>query len=302
MTDLPDARTIREKPSRIDAHQHFWRYRAPDYPWIGKGMQALAQDRLPEHLSPLLQAQGLDASIAVQARAGCDETRFLLDLANRTGWIAGVVGWEELGADDLAGRLDQWRNEAKLVGFRHQVQDEADAQDFLDAPAFNRGVAMLQSQGYVYDVLVFEHQLAAAAQFCARHDRNWLVLDHLGKPALCEFSADDRALTRWRDSLSILGGLPHVVCKLSGLVTEADWRHGLRDADIAHIRNCLDTALEAFGPQRLMFGSDWPVCLLAAPYAQVVELIANWAATRLTPDEQADLWGGTAARCYCLET
>lgn len=286
---------------RIDAHQHFWRYRAEDYPWIGEGMDALAQDKLPADLIPLLQTHGLNASIAVQARPGRDETRFLLGLAKDVDWIAGVVGWENLAADDLAERLPEWRDGEKLVGFRHQVQDEADAGAFLAQPDFNRGIALLQSQSYVYDVLVFERQLPAAVEFCARHDRHWLVLDHLGKPALREFAGNDDALIRWRDNLRALGKLPHVACKLSGLVTEADWRNGLQDGDFDHIRRCLDIALEIFGPQRLMFGSDWPVCLLAAPYAQVVGLMNNWAQTRLTPSEQNDLWGGTAARCYGLE-
>ena len=285
---------------RIDAHQHFWRYRAADYPWIGADMRALARDKLPDDLLPLLQAHGLNASIAVQARAGRDETRFLLDLANHADWIVGVVGWEDIAANDLAERLQAWRDEAKLIGFRHQVQDEADARAFLALPDFNRGISVLQSHGYVYDVLVFEHQLPAVAEFCARHDRHWLVLDHLGKPALREFSMADGALTRWRNSLSALGKLPHVVCKLSGLVTEVDWSNGLRDTDIDHIHRCLDIALETFGPQRLMFGSDWPVCLLGASYAQVVELMTNWTDAHLTPDERADLWGGTASRCYAL--
>lgn len=286
---------------RIDAHQHFWRYRAPEYPWINENMHVLAQDKLPDDLLPLLQTNGLNASIAVQARAGREETRFLLDLANDADWIVGVVGWEDLAADNLAERLHEWRDEAKLVGFRHQVQDEADARAFLLQTDFNRGISLLQSHGYAYDLLVFEHQLPAVAELCARHDRHWLVLDHLGKPSLREFSMDDGALTRWRNNLSALGKLPHVVCKLSGLVTEIDWHNGLRDTDVDLIHRCLDIALETFGPQRLMFGSDWPVCLLGAPYAQVVELMTSWADAHLTLGERTDLWGGTASRCYELE-
>lgn len=283
---------------RIDAHQHFWRYRAEDYPWIGAGMDLLAQDQLPADLQPLLQQHGIAATIAVQARSGREETRFLLDLAKDTDWIAGVVGWENLGVADLAERLSEWRAGDKLLGFRHQVQDEADARAFLEQADFNRGVALLQEKNYVYDVLVFERQLADTLAFCARHDQHWLVLDHLGKPALREFSQSDAALTRWKKDLLALGQLPHVACKLSGLVTEADWQNGLQPADYQHIRTCLDTALQAFGPQRLMFGSDWPVCLLAASYDQVAALIADWAGANLSRSEQDDLWGGTAARCY----
>jgi L-fuconolactonase len=285
---------------RIDAHQHFWRYRAADYPWIGAGMEVLAQDQLPPALQPLLQAGGLQASIAVQARGDRAETRFLLDLAQQHDWIAGVVGWDDLARPDLDERLSAWQGREQLVGFRHQVQDEQDVAAFLKQADFNRGVALLQSRGYVYDVLVHQHQLSDTLAFCRRHDQHWLVLDHLGKPALRDFAEVDTAAC-WRREIGALAQLPHVVCKLSGLVTEADWRNGLQIRDIAHIRTCLDIALAAFGPQRLMFGSDWPVCLLAASYAEVVQLVADWAAENLHDEEQQAVWGGTAARCYGLD-
>ncbi len=284
---------------RIDAHQHFWRYRAQDYPWIVSGMDALAQDMLPDQLQPLLQAAGLQASIAVQARGGREETRFLLDLARHNDSIVGVVGWDNLAVPDLAERLSEWQGGNKLVGFRHQVQDEVDVAAFLAHADFNRGVALLQTQGYVYDVLVYQHQLADTLQFCRHHDQHWLVLDHLGKPALRDFAVGDIA-ARWAQQLTALAKLPHVVCKLSGLVTEADWGNGLQPDDLLHIRRCLDVALQAFGPQRLMFGSDWPVCLLAASYAEVAQVVADWAKVNLHVGEQEALWGGTAARCYGL--
>ncbi|WP_269503104.1 amidohydrolase family protein [Burkholderia sp. IMCC1007] len=286
-------------PVRIDSHQHFWRYRAADYPWIGRGMGVLARDYLPDMLWPQLHAQALGASIAVQARAGREETAFLLELARDDAHIAAVVGWEDLGAPELAERIAEWAS-PKLRGFRHQVQDEADVAAFVADPAFNRGIAWLQANGYVYDVLVFERQLRDVRAFCARHDAHWLVLDHAGKPALAEFERDATALARWRAGLRELGALPHVVCKLSGLVTETDWRRGLRAKDIRHIEQCLDAALDAFGPQRLMFGSDWPVCLLAASYDEVASLVERWAAARLSTAERGALWGGTAARCYAV--
>ncbi|MGU7773503.1 amidohydrolase family protein [Burkholderia sp. MR1-5-21] len=284
---------------RIDSHQHFWRYRADDYPWIGAGMDMLARDRLPDESWPLMRAQALHASIAVQARAGREETRFLLDLARDDARIAGVVGWEDLGSPQLAERVAEWRS-PKLRGFRHQVQDERDVASFVADPDFNRGVAWLQAHGYVYDVLVFQRQLPDVRDFCARHDAHWLVLDHLGKPALADFDRDDTAYARWREALQALGALPHVACKLSGLVTETDWRRGLRAQDMRHIERCLDAALEIFGPQRLMFGSDWPVCLLAASYDEVASLVERWAANRLSAGEQRAVWGDTAVRCYGL--
>ncbi|MCA1324974.1 amidohydrolase family protein [Herbaspirillum sp. alder98] len=285
---------------RIDAHQHFWRYRPEDYPWIGRGMELLAQDRLPGELYPLLSGQGLDASIAVQARAGREETGFLLGLARQDARIVGVVGWEDLASPELEQHVAEWGRD-KLLGFRHQIQDEADAAAFLAGADFNRGVAWMQAQRLVYDVLVFERQLPAVQEFCRRHDRHWLVLDHLGKPALTEFGRNPDAYARWRQQIQALGAMPHVACKISGLVTEADWMRGLRERDFEHIVLCLDTALDAFGPQRLMFGSDWPVCLLAASYAKVASVVREWAQTRLSAADQVALWGGTAARCYGLD-
>jgi L-fucono-1,5-lactonase len=174
---------------RIDAHTHFWRYRPEAYPWIGPDLQALAADHMPDDLLPHLRTHGMDAAIAVQARAGTDETRFLLELADQYPWIAAVVGWEDLRAPDFAQRLQRWAAAPKLRGFRHQVQDEADASQYLGLDAVTHAMGRLQSLGYAYDVLVFSHQLDAAARFCARHDRHWLVLDHLGKAPDCRGGA-----------------------------------------------------------------------------------------------------------------
>ena len=283
---------------RIDSHQHFWRYRQDDYPWIDERMALLARDYLPETLAPHLQQQSIDATIAVQARAGRAETAFLLELARDNARIAGVVGWEDLAAPQLADNVAQW-GDGKLVGWRHQLQDEAEVAAFVGHPGFNRGVAWLQANGYVYDVLVFQRQLADVHDFCARHDGHWLVLDHLGKPALAAFDTDDAVFANWREALRRLAALPHVVCKLSGLVTEADWRRGLQPQDFGHIERCLDTALDLFGARRLMFGTDWPVCLLAASHARVVATLERWSA-RLSTAEQDAIWGETAIRCYGL--
>lgn len=285
---------------RIDAHLHFWRYRAEDYPWIGADMPSLAQDREPADVRPALRVGGLQGAIAVQARGGVQETRWLLDLARRHDWIRGVVGWEDLAADDLAQRLHAWRDTPRLRGFRHQVQDEPDPGAFLARPSFQRGIALLQARGYAYDVLVFSHQMEAAAAFCQRHDAHWLVLDHLGKPPLAAMARDDAAFTRWRMALARFRDMPHVACKLSGLVTEADWRAGLQARDRLDMIRCLDAALQVFGPRRLMYGSDWPVCLLAGSYDMVCGFVRGWAQDRLSADENTALWGATAAVCYGL--
>lgn len=289
------------KPPRIDAHQHFWRYRSEDYPWIGEGMDLLAQDRLPYQFQPLLEAQGLHASIAVQARAGREETAFLLELARRDRRIAGIIGWEDIASPALAENVERW-GRGKLVGFRHQIQDEADPTAFLAQPQFNRGMRWLQERRYVYDVLAQANQLAAVRPFCRRHDGHWLVLNHLGQPELREFRKNKGAFERWRDELSALAAMPHVSCKISGLLTQADWLRGLSPRDYEHVLRCLDTALELFGPQRLMFGSDWPMCLLAASYSKVVSFARDWAQSRLSDSEQEALWGGASYRIYGLSS
>lgn len=276
---------------RIDAHQHFWRYDAEAYPWMGAGMDVLRRDWLPQDLRPLLDAQDIDACIAVQARGDEAETDFLLDLAQRHDWIAAVIGWVDLRADNLDARLTRWGNARLLAGFRHLLQDDPDVAATLADPRFNRGMQRLQAGGFVYELLVRgSAQLEQTPDFCARHSRHWLVLDHLGKPAI---GGDQDQ--RWHDALRELAAMPHVMCKVSGLVTETVEP----DIDANVLRRYLDTALDLFGPQRLLFGSDWPVCLLRASYAEVAQLIDDWSRT-LSPDERALLWGGNAVRCYGL--
>ncbi len=278
--------------TRIDAHQHFWRYSAEAYPWISTEMPALRRDQLPQDLRPLLDAQHIDRCIAVQARANEAENAFLLDLAEAHPWIAAVVGWVDLFAANAEARIAHWCAQPRFKGVRHLLQDDPDVAATLTNARFNAGVAAVQSQGLVYEVLVRgPAQLAHVPAFCARHDRHWLVLDHLGKPAIGGDSED-----AWHGHLRTLAALPHVRCKVSGLVTEVVAPR----VDAGTVHRHLDAALEAFGPDRLMFGSDWPVCLLRADYAEVAAMVRDWGA-RLSADEQAQLWGGTAARCYGLE-
>jgi L-fuconolactonase len=278
---------------KVDAHQHFWRYRAEDHAWIGADMTALRQDCLPQDLLPLLRACGFDRCVAVQARGSEIETQFLLHLAEQHDCIAAVVGWVDLRAVDLPARLERWGMAPKLAGFRHLVQDEPDVATLLADPRFLRGVARVQEQSRVYEILVHARQLAPVPEFCATSDRYWLVLDHLGKPAI-----RDRDLRTWRTRVLPLADMQHVVCKISGLVTEAMNAYG--EIEPAAIAPYLDTALEIFGSHRLMFGSDWPVCLLAASYPQVVEIVERWA-ERLSVDERDAIWGETARRIYGLQ-
>jgi L-fuconolactonase len=255
-------------------------------------MPVLRQDWLPQDLLPLLHAYGFDHCVAVQSRGSETETQFLLHLAEQHEYIAAVVGWVDLRAADLPARLEHWGAAPKLAGFRHQVQDEPDVATLLADPRFLRGVAHVQQQSRVYEILVHARQLAAVPEFCATSDRYWLVLDHLGKPAI-----RDHDLRTWRARVLPLADMQHVVCKISGLVTEAMNAYG--EIEPAAIAPYLDTALEIFGSQRLMFGSDWPVCLLAAPYPQVLEIVARWA-ERLSVGERDAIWGETARRIYGL--
>lgn len=273
---------------RIDAHQHFWHYDAGEFPWIDARMQAIARDFLPEHLAPAIADCGIDASIAVQARQSLAETRFLLELARAHPTIVGVVGWVDLRAPDVEDTLAVLRRDSLLCGLRHVVQDEPD-DGFLLRADFQRGVRALARHGLVYDVLIYPRQLASANAFVAALPDQPFVLDHLAKPDL-----KSGRLAAWEPGFRALARHPNLACKLSGLVTEAAW-HAWRAVDL---RRCLDTALDAFGPERLLFGSDWPVCLLAArDYRQVYELVADWAG-RLSPGERDGLFGGNAARIY----
>jgi L-fuconolactonase len=278
---------------RIDAHQHFWRFEPREYPWMSADMHILRRDWMPEDLRPLLEQQRLDACIAVQARTIEVETDFLLTLAAQHAWIAGVVGWIDLRADDAPERLERWADAPQLVGFRHPLQDEPNVAALADSAEFIRGVQLLQQLNLTYDVLIFAQQIRDVRQLCARMDAHWLVVDHLAKPSI-----RGRRHKEWASDLRMLSDLPHVCCKLSGLVTQALDARGEFDPDA--LRIYLDTALELFGPQRLMFGSDWPVCLLAAPYGRVAAIIESWSAQLSAADREA-IWGDTAAHVYSLQ-
>lgn len=273
---------------RIDAHQHFWHYEPTAYPWIGRGMEALQKDFLPDRLKGELATLGVDATIAVQARPDEAETAWLLAIAAKEPRVAGVVGWIDLNAPDLASRLQQASRNADLVGFRHMVQDAPDPAALLREEAFNRGVRAIQRQGFVYDVLIHSKTLPEAKQFCARHDQAPLILDHLAKPAIA-----NGEYTWWARHMEAFSRMPHVFCKLSGLVTEAPWSQWRYETLAPYV----DKAIEVFGPDRLMFGSDWPVCLLAATYTEVTTVVER-SLQRLSISERAAIWGKTAVRCY----
>jgi L-fuconolactonase len=278
---------------RIDAHQHFWNYSAAEYPWIGPGMERLAADHMPADLEAVARPEGISGSIAVQARQSLAESRWLLALAGQNPFIHGVVGWVDLRSPTVAEDLAPLARHPRFVGVRHVVQDEPERR-FLLGDAFVRGLRALRPFGLTYDLLLYPPQLAAAVELAALLPEQPFVLDHVAKPKVRSWrTAADRA--DWRREIESLARHDNVCCKLSGLVTEADWG-GWRREDF---RPYLDIVLNAFGPRRLMFGSDWPVCRLAAGYADVVGIVADLVAP-LAAGEQAAIWGGTAAGLYGL--
>jgi L-fucono-1,5-lactonase len=274
---------------KIDAHQHFWRFDPARDRWITDNMAKLRRDFLPPDIAPLLAANGIDGVIAVQADQSAAETTFLLDLAARYPIVRGVVGWVDLQAADLADQLARWRAFPRLVGFRHIAQAEPD--DFLARPEMAAAVRSFASPGFSYDILVYPRQLAAAETLVARCPEVRFVLDHCGKPPIATGS-----VAEWQADLARLARHDQVWCKLSGLVTEASWSSW----SAADLLPYLDAALALFGPARLLFGSDWPVCLVAAEYSRLTEMIADWVA-QFTVAEQAQIWGGNAVTAYRLE-
>jgi L-fuconolactonase len=272
---------------RLDAHQHFWRYAPATHPWIDASMAALKRDFLPGDLESSLRAAGIDGCIAVQAQQSVAETEWLLELAHRHDFVRGVVGWVDLRAPHAAGELERLAADTRLRGVRHIAQDEPDDR-FLLRGDVARGLAQLEPLGLTYDILVYARQLPAAVELVRRMPRQRFVLDHLGKPDIRGGGFD-----AWRRDFRALAEAENVCCKLSGLVTEAEWR-SWKAADLIPY---LDCALESFGAERLMIGSDWPVCLLAGSYGDVIAVVERWV-ERLSADERDAILGGTAARFY----
>jgi len=275
---------------RCDAHQHFWRYTPEEYGWIGPDMGILKKDHLPADLAPLLEAVGIEGTVAVQARQTLDETEWLLQLADNYSLIKGVVGWVDLRSPELRGQLELFCAHPKLRGVRHVVQDEPDDR-FMLREDFICGLGMLAEFDLTYDILIFSRHLPVACELVARFPDQRFVLDHIAKPFI-----KDRKVTPWDGDIRRLAAYPNVFCKVSGMVTEADW-HQWQSADF---RPYLDVVFAAFGSRRIMFGSDWPVCTLAGTYADVVEIVSDYV-QQLSEEEQDDVWGETARRFYGLE-
>lgn len=274
---------------RIDAHQHFWRYDAKRDDWITDQMSVIKRDFLPGDLQPELAANGIDGTIAVQADQSEVETEFLLGLAAQNSSIAGVVGWIDLRSPALGERLEYFHQFEKLCGLRHVVQAEADNR-FLLREDFLRGIGMLAEFGYTYDILIYPKQLPAAIEFVAKFPKQPFIIDHLAKPEI-----KGARISEWAGQIRTIAQSPNVYCKVSGLITEADWRTWRKE----EFRPYLDVAFEAFGNDRVIFGSDWPVCLLAGKYGEVKQLIVDYTAD-FSAEDRAKIFGLNAVHFYGL--
>ena len=274
----------------IDAHHHFWRYTPKEYPWIGDAMRSVRRDFLPAELERDMRTASIAGVVSVQARQTLKETRWLLELAQEHKFIRGVVGWVPLTEPGVAGILEELQAaSAGLRGVRHVLQDETDDR-FMLREDFNRGVSTLLRLDLAYDILILERHLPYAIEFVDRHPNQRFVLDHLAKPRIQEGSMEP-----WRTLIRELARRPHVCCKVSGIVTEAD----LVSWTEAQLRPYFDVVLEAFGPSRLMFGSDWPVCLTACDYPRWLTLVQSWIQP-LSAGERGRILGETAVEAYRL--
>lgn len=274
---------------KIDAHQHFWQFDPVRDAWITDDMSVIQRDFLPEDLYPILEENDVDACVAVQADQSEKETEFLLGLAQSHPWIKGVVGWVDLLSPELENRLDFYKQNPAFKGVRHILQ--AEASGFMTQKAFVNGVSQLMTHDLTYDILTTESQLPEVVDFVKALPEMSLVIDHLSKPNIKEASFD-----QWKKNMERISQYEHVCVKLSGMVTEADWQNW----DDSTLKPYVDACLEMFGPSRLMFGSDWPVCLLAGSYQQVYDSLKT-CINELTPSEQQQILGGTATSFYKLD-
>jgi L-fuconolactonase len=276
---------------RIDAHQHFWRYNADEFDWIDDSMASLRRDFGPADLKVELDRAGFHGSIAVQARQSLEETRWLLELAALSPLILGVVGWVDLRSPEVRSQLLEFAGNPKLVGVRHVVQGEPDDR-FMLRPEFLRGISALEEFDLAYDILIYPKHLPVAAEFVKQFPRQRFVVDHLAKPLI-----KSGTVQPWDSGMRELARFPNVFCKVSGMVTEADWQNWKPD----HLKPYLDIALDCFGPERLMIGFDWPVCTVAASYAQTMNVVLDYFA-RYPTDVQDAVLGGNAQRFWKLKT
>ena len=272
---------------KIDSHQHFWKFDPVRDSWIDETMSILQRDFLPQDLAPLLIANNIDGTIAVQADQSEAETIFLLNLADQNEWILGVVGWVNLCDPKIGDRLDFFSTKDKLRGFRHIVQSEPDI-NFMLNPAFMNGIGILNKYGFTYDILIYPKQLPVAIQLVQKHPEQIFILDHIAKPDI-----KNHQIEPWASGIKKLAEYKNVYCKISGIITEANHNSWTKE----DIYQYLDIVFDAFGTDSLLFGSDWPVCQLAGSYKKVVNLIEEYIA-EFSPEEKEKLFGGNSLKAY----
>jgi len=252
---------------KIDSHQHFWKYNEADYGWIDNRMAILKRDFLPEDLEPRLTESGFSGSVAVQARQTAEETRWLLNLAEKNDFIKGIVGWADLRSEDnLRRQLDEFCKSPKFAGVRHVVHDEPE-DGFMLRDDFLKGISILKDYNLTYDLLLFPKHLPVAQVLASMFPGQKFVVDHISKPLI-----KDRITDPWKEDIFMLAGEKNVWCKLSGMVTEADWKNNT----YKDFQPYLDTVFQAFGPGRLMTGSDWPVCTVSREYNDVINIVRDY--------------------------
>lgn len=275
---------------KIDSHQHFWKYHPTTHGWIDSSMEALKKDFLPSDLHPLLQKNGIGGCIAIQAQQSETETAFLLHLAEEHPFIKGVVGWLDLCADTIEEKLREYSQNNALKGLRHVVQDEPD-DNFMLRPDFKKGISLLQKHGLTYDILIYPKQLPTALELVKLFPEQPFVIDHIAKPKI-----DGKVDTMWANHISELGKHDNVYCKISGMVTETAWGGWTKNDFVPY----LDNVFDSFGPDKIMFGSDWPVCLLSARYGEVVEIVEDYT-MHLQKDVRAKIMGLNALKFYGIQ-
>jgi L-fuconolactonase len=273
----------------IDSHQHFWKYNSQTHDWITDEMNVIQRDFLPADLEPILKQHNIDGCVAVQADQSEAETDFLIELANENGFIKGVVGWVDLLADDVYESLEHYSQFEKVKGFRHIVQGESDS-EFMLRPKFKNGITELGAYDFTYDILIYHFQLEQAINLAKLFPEQKFVVDHIAKP---DIKSGEYA--EWQTNLKKLALHQNVYCKVSGIVTEGEWK-GWKNADF---KIYLDTVVKAFGTERLMYGSDWPVCIVAGNYEEQLNIVQEYFSSFSTL-EKKKIMGGNAVKFYQL--
>lgn len=274
---------------KIDSHQHFWKFDPVRDSWIDNSMATIQRDFMPADLKPILDKHGIDGCVAVQADQSETETNFLLELAESNDFIKGVVGWVDFRAADAGNMMDHYRQFKKLKGFRHVLQGEADRALMLN-PQFTKGLNFLKPYDFTYDILIFPDQLGYTHQLVKTFGGTRFVIDHIAKPDI-----KNKNIEKWAAGINAVAKHENVYCKVSGMVTEADWQSWV----LTDFEPYLDVIFEAFGINRVMFGSDWPVCNVAGGYQQMLSIVKNYT-SKLSVDEQARFWGLNAIEFYKL--